>query len=500
MAGACAASIANSAVAQQPTSQDSEAPAYDRNSLRDVQLGETDNLLRIAFICRDACPINQRADGVFVLAGVAADLELDLSSRSRHLSRLSLFAGAHGSEISLDLAADFDEPTARACEAHGEAAWCLDFARAEAAFADARSGGDQADEPARDRIALRQPPAEDHSTQLAAGEMRAADVMQDGTGDAAVRAASASFNPPAGLRDADATSPAPAFAPQGFRIDGGPRGPRPLEAPPPFIRAPIDVFGAGVAGKAEASLSLPVDAPILGSAVAPVIRTAERIGFSAPEAERFAPPIDRLDFVERPHETAMPPTGAPADPPANPRPAPPSAAPREDAGSTPAARASEPRRKSEALPETAAPAGDAAAISRSDADRIAATFAAADAAARMPAAFDLGGEAERILGRPLDADGCADARERLQSDAWALDAMVEIGFCRAAAGEIDAADKDFARLLAYTPDNYEALVGRALIAARKGDRSDAMDLFQEALNALPPIEESNRIVDAMTRL
>lgn len=122
------------------------------------------------------------------------------------------------------------------------------------------------------------------------------------------------------------------------------------------------------------------------------------------------------------------------------------------------------------------------------------------AAALIGARVDVGGEAAEILARRFDGPTCAQAETRLKADAWALDAMVDLGFCRAAAGKLDEADGVFARLLDYTPDNYEALVGRALVAARRGRKDEAQRLFQSALNALPPIAESDRIVEAMARL
>ncbi|MEO0880564.1 MAG: hypothetical protein AAFY22_12740 [Pseudomonadota bacterium] len=105
-----------------------------------------------------------------------------------------------------------------------------------------------------------------------------------------------------------------------------------------------------------------------------------------------------------------------------------------------------------------------------------------------------------ILGREFGAAQCEAARSRLDADAWALDAMVNVGLCMAADGEAAEADALLARLLSYTPDNYEALVGRALIAAEAGETGAAKRYFQEALNALPPIEESNRILFAMRSL
>lgn len=115
------------------------------------------------------------------------------------------------------------------------------------------------------------------------------------------------------------------------------------------------------------------------------------------------------------------------------------------------------------------------------------------------AAFDFMTEAVEILGKSFDIGACEGAKQRLAADAWALDAMIDYAFCKAADGRLEEADADFARLLAYTPDNYEALVGRGLIAIANGERERGQQLFQEALNALPPIKESDRIVNAMGR-
>lgn len=113
---------------------------------------------------------------------------------------------------------------------------------------------------------------------------------------------------------------------------------------------------------------------------------------------------------------------------------------------------------------------------------------------------DIAGSAKTILGRDFSAAECDGARVRLSSDAWALDAMVDVGFCAAIEGDLEAADGMFIRLLEFTPDNYEALVGRALIAAKAGEKGVARKFFQDALNALPPIAESDRIVEAMAKL
>lgn len=105
-----------------------------------------------------------------------------------------------------------------------------------------------------------------------------------------------------------------------------------------------------------------------------------------------------------------------------------------------------------------------------------------------------------ILGKDLNPEYCARARAILNSDPWALKAMGDIGLCALVEGEAEEAEAILSRLLEYTPDHYEAHVGRALIAAEAGERSVARKYFQDALNALPPIEESDRIVAAMNSL
>jgi hypothetical protein len=120
-------------------------------------------------------------------------------------------------------------------------------------------------------------------------------------------------------------------------------------------------------------------------------------------------------------------------------------------------------------------------------------------APRAAEPFDVQREATAILGKTFDPTICEGAAARLSADAWALGAMVDLAFCKAASGALEEADDDFTRLLAYTPDNHQALVGRGLIAIAQGRRERGLDFLQEALNALPPIAESDRIVAAMER-
>lgn len=122
------------------------------------------------------------------------------------------------------------------------------------------------------------------------------------------------------------------------------------------------------------------------------------------------------------------------------------------------------------------------------------------AAPSAPPAFDYAASVKSLLGKTLSPGFCGSAKATLQADPWALDDMVNVGLCEAAAGNAPEGEKILARLLQYTPDNYEAHVGRALIALEAGEKSVARRYFQDALNAVPPIEESNRIVAAMNRL
>ncbi len=117
-----------------------------------------------------------------------------------------------------------------------------------------------------------------------------------------------------------------------------------------------------------------------------------------------------------------------------------------------------------------------------------------------PVKVDFTERVKTLLNKDLTSAFCNNAAAALQADAWALGAMVDVGLCAAARGDVVQGDVTLARLLEYTPDNYEALVGRALIAEQAKEKGVARKYFQDALNSLPPIEESNRIVQAMAAL
>ena len=119
---------------------------------------------------------------------------------------------------------------------------------------------------------------------------------------------------------------------------------------------------------------------------------------------------------------------------------------------------------------------------------------------RPAAGLNYAARVRSLLGKELSPAYCNNAQATLQADPWALGAMVDVGLCTAARGDAAEAEEILSRLLEYTPDNYEAHVGRALIAIDAGEKSVARKYFQDALNTPPPIEETNRIVQAMNAL
>ena len=321
----------------------------DPGRLEDVQIGEQGLILRIALICHDRCAVAPGDGAVFSLPGVAADLDIDLETRSRLARRIRIASKGGSSVLMIDPKARLNEARIVTCRSESGPAPCVEY-RFEAAVAAAK----------------------------------------------------------------------------------------PATRPAPMLRADST--------KTEGAISRPDILPHLGSL-----------------------------------------TPAPGAPP----------------GRTPPALRDEPAAALLVLPRFAPP-------ERLDAPAPGAPhYEALDVRPRLAAvrvrsvegggSFDFTTEAVAILGKSFDAGSCAGAKARLDADAWALDAMIDNAFCKAGAGDFDAADADFARLLAYTPDNYEALVGRGLIAIRRGERGRGQGYFQEALNALPPIRESDRIVAAMGR-
>ena len=328
----------------QPVSASPDAPG-----LEDVQVGEKALQTRIALICEGACTVEKRGGAVFFVRGVASDMDLDLSDRSRNISGFAMRPGSGGSALNVKTRRILEYANAKPCTISGRAATCIDMF-----FADA--------EPSQAQL----------------------------------------------------KTPSLAAAPTPVRETPKKQAPAPKVEPKPV---PQIVARPGLRESAPDRLS--------------------RFASLAPP-ERLAPPRANLASVR--------PVREPVE------------------VSKPVVRQEAP------LP------------------------------APKPAPFNYAQQVEKLLGKTLSPGFCGSANATLQSDPWALDAMVNVGLCEAAAGNAEAGDALLSRLLAYTPDNYEAYVGRALIAMQAGEKSVARRYFQNALDAPPPIEESTRIVRVMQTL
>ena len=329
--------------------------AETRQSLEDVQIGEAGDILRVALICSARCDVTPGEGVDFLIEGVSAALDLDISGRSALADRLSIAPGAGASVLRIDAARSVDSARVVTCSSDTGLAPCVEFRFAPAPQL-ARRNEDAA------------PPKPE--------------IRQDRAGEAAI-----------------AETPA-------------------TQEDVPFI----------------GSLMLAPDMSLRDSPAPGVIYLPQ---FAPPE--RFAPP------------------SAPA---------------REE--SDPSSERVDIRRPSLIVVDRAETLG-------------------------AGAGFDIKEEAGDILGKSFDVGSCEGAKAKLLADAWALGAMIDLAYCKAADGKLEEADADFARLLEYTPDNYEALVGRGMIAIASGDRELGLSYYQDALNALPPIDESDRIVEAMRR-
>ncbi len=322
----------------------------DVSGLEDVQVGERALQTRIALICEANCTVEKRGGADFFVRGVATDMDLDLTAKSRNITGFSMSREGQGSALHVETRRILEYANAKPCKISGRAATCIDMF-----FADA--------EPAQAQL----------------------------------------------------KTPSLASA----------QGAKPAAAPE------------------KSQTSVPQREPAPRLAAKPALRESEpdrlsRFAALAPP-ERLAPPqpaqLASVRPVQKPVEVSKPVMREQRRPPA--------------------------------------PA---------------------------PKPFNFAEQVEKLLGKKLTPGFCGSAKATLQSDPWALDAMVNVGLCEAAAGNAGEGDATLSRLLEYTPDNYEAYVGRALIALEAGEKSVARRYFQNALDAPPPIEESTRIVRAMQSL
>ena len=95
-------------------------------------------------------------------------------------------------------------------------------------------------------------------------------------------------------------------------------------------------------------------------------------------------------------------------------------------------------------------------------------------------------QAETITARRFDSENCLSAQSQLQEDAWALEAMLIIGFCEATKGDFEEAESIFKRLALQQPQNYEIMIGRGLVATINQEISVGRKFFSDALAQDPP--------------
>ncbi|MEM6415114.1 MAG: hypothetical protein AAF720_10730 [Pseudomonadota bacterium] len=577
--------------------------AIRNNALEDVQIGETSNLLRLAFVCRRPCAITQRPDGGYLLEGVDADIRLDLRDRSQHANVLALEAVGDASLIFLDTEEKFVNSTARQCRAVNDPAVCLDFEIEQPLV-----------QPRQQEVEVRNstpPPKTATPPQTVAAPAVAPPDAPPALADSDAEANPADKDivaPP--LRDSvlnndktspdsvstgqnDATEPALTVEqPQSSLSSDNKAAARSAPAAPklaarqPTIRDDASLRDDDLDALSDTNKGERI--PVLGalikseSAIQDLspkeASVASKIGFSLRAPERLATPKDQEgkarnnaksksykgEIIEAPEAAKVLTTPGRATAPAevaqkSARFSPPKMTTGSKASDMKGERLAPPVTiKENALKRAKSEESlDQASTAESETNRLAMQYFDAESA-HVPkfsgpklsnidrqkterpqglqkadktsntdavvyqqmnqepqtanvdfddlfknsqeALTNIQKEASAILALDINDEACNSARERLIADAWALDAMVDVGFCKAAEGETNAADADFERLLAYTPDDYRALVGRALIAAVRGESDLAERFFREALNALPPMEESSRIVDAMRRL
>lgn len=330
-----------------------------RISLEDVQVGERGNQTRIALICDAPCVVEKLGAREFLLRGVDASMDVDLSARTKNVAALQASPSDEGALLSVSTLAVIEYANTKNCTIGGRSAACIDL------FFDLSSRSVAVAETSSSTTAAKAPQT-----------LRESPVLKERNAVSSQVAATSKIDRPA-LREG---------APERMMVFAGLTPPERLSPPTGAILAKV--------------------------------QPAEQLA--------TVQPIERKVEIKRP---------------------------------------------SIRQPEPMA-----------------------------PPSFDYSKRVAVILGKKLTASYCATADAMLRADAWALRAMGDAALCAAARGDVEEADAMLARLLEYTPDNYEALVGRALIAIDAQEKSVARKYFQDALNALPPIEESNRIVEAMASL
>jgi len=98
-----------------------------RINLEDVQVGERDNQTRIALICDAPCVVEKLGAREFLLRGVDASLDVDLSARADNVSALHASPIDEGALLSVSTAAVIEYANTKSCTVGGRAAACIDL-------------------------------------------------------------------------------------------------------------------------------------------------------------------------------------------------------------------------------------------------------------------------------------------------------------------------------------------------------------------------------------
>ena len=97
------------------------------SGLVDVQVGERGNQTRIALMCVSPCNVEKRSNTEFVLHGVSADLSLDLSARSKFVSKFTAAPKGAGSLMQVNVNNAVEYANTKTCTVGGQAAACIDL-------------------------------------------------------------------------------------------------------------------------------------------------------------------------------------------------------------------------------------------------------------------------------------------------------------------------------------------------------------------------------------
>ncbi|MEL7019444.1 MAG: hypothetical protein AAGL18_12035 [Pseudomonadota bacterium] len=399
----CTASSAAITQTGQDSRTDANRPA---NRLQDVQIGEKDQVTRVALICLRPCPVTQQGEQ-FLVAGLSETATLAIDGTSKNARALVFTpiknpkgaAGEPGSLLSIASEKALLRTHIGACTASGAPATCLDLEFS------------------------RKPYARDNTVSRAVRQTTKP-IGPTPSDDKINQASAVALATGSGQRVSAPGIASPSEAGSSRSLASSPTAPPPT-APPPTAPLPA--------------------APSLAPRSSP-----QRIALAA-TLRNPASPL-RL--------TPLRPTSQAAKPQAS--------------GNTP-------------VVTTAAPTSPGTVLRPVETDRVLARV-------------DFRAFAETVLNTQFDRDRCDGAQKTLDADAWALGSMGVVGFCQAAAGQFSEAEDIFKRLLTLQPENYEALVGRALIAGVAGETGVALKFLNEALALNPPNALAKRIEGVVAAL